>query len=77
MVKRRAVYLSRVDKERMARGEISSAEEALHIYDAHSVLCGQKNTVQKKLDTTKKKSVELSAREREILAEVPPHFGKL
>lgn len=67
----RAVRLSRVDAERLARGEISTPEEALHIYDAPPL------KVTRSTADKKKQSRTLSAHEREILDNVPPHFGKI
>ncbi|MGO1471717.1 hypothetical protein [Flaviflexus sp.] len=66
-MKKRAVYLSRVDRERLERGEIKTPEEALHKDDP---------TVRRtpeRAETNKKSG--LSQRDREILAERPPHWG--
>lgn len=66
---RRVVRLSRIDAERLAKGEFSIPEDALHQYDAPPVL-PQKKSVGQELEA-------LTPRDKEILAEVPPHFGKL
>lgn len=70
---RRVVRLSRVDAERLARGEISTPEEALRIYDAPPV----KVTPIPENTDGKSRKHELTPHEREILANVPPHFGKI
>lgn len=72
---RRVVRLSRVDSERLAKGDFRSPEDALHQYDAPSVLPQKKVLQQKKSVGQELKA--LTPREKEILAEVPPHFGKL
>ncbi|WP_353065277.1 hypothetical protein [Arcanobacterium hippocoleae] len=75
---RRIVRLSRVDQERLARGEITQPEEAVHLLDARGVYpkkYAQAELAQRALDAAKKPA--LTAREKEILAQVPPHFGKL
>lgn len=69
--RRRAVYLSRVDRQRLERGEISAPEEALHKDDpVPSPPVGSEGTA----GAPKKKVTGLSARDREILAERPPHW---
>ena len=66
---RAAVRLSRVDRERLERGEISTPEEALHLNDA-----GQATSAAHEV----KPAVEAKdANERRLLGERPPHFGKL
>lgn len=81
---RRVVMLSRVDAERLERGEIATPEEALHIHDAPPVkprvpksaaavaAAAASGTVKGSTPVRK-----LSPHEQDILAEVPPHFGKL
>lgn len=65
--RRRAVYLSRVDRERLEKGEISTPEEALHKDDPPAQqIVGQAD---------QKKHRGLSARDREILEDRPPHWG--
>ncbi len=65
---RRAVRLSRVDRERLERGEISTPEEALHLNDAGAPQSAQHEV--KKLEPQ-------DANERRLLGDLPPHFGKL
>ncbi|XCB30786.1 hypothetical protein RQN30_05350 [Arcanobacterium hippocoleae] len=75
---RRAVMLSRVDQERLARGEISVPEEAVHASDArgvHPKLYSKEELAVRAAAAARVR--KLSAHEREILAQVPPHFGKL
>lgn len=67
MTRRRAVYLSRVDRERLERGEISTPEEALHKDDPPA-----RRTVGQ---ADRKKREGLSSRDREILEDRPPHWG--
>lgn len=118
---RRVVRLSRVDQERLARGEIATPEEAVHLYDSHvgsaapkvkirkssgapgskaeSVSNAEPGATVESAATAPKaepgaaaesavakrlramhKSREIQARdahERELLANRPPHFGKL
>ncbi|WP_147599181.1 hypothetical protein [Flaviflexus massiliensis] len=66
-MKKRAVYLSRVDRERLERGEITSAEEALHKDDPPAR--------RKPGQAESKKKTALSQRDREILEDRPPHWG--
>ncbi|MFY9263187.1 MAG: hypothetical protein GX483_08830 [Actinomycetaceae bacterium] len=85
--KRRVVMLSRVDRERLARGEIATPEEAVHRFDAGpvnpvhpdrktgDVKSGDTGTARK--PSSELRRSQLSARDKEILAERPPHFGKL
>ncbi|WP_182354294.1 hypothetical protein [Flaviflexus huanghaiensis] len=68
--RRRAVYLSRVDRERLERGEISAPEEALHRDDPAPGRPAADRPDEKKKVTEK----GLSARDREILSERPPHW---
>lgn len=63
---RRAVYLSRVDRERLERGEISAPEQAVHKDDPPAV---------RQPAPAEKKQKRLSQRDREILEERPPHWG--
>lgn len=64
---RRAVRLSRVDRERLERGEIDTPEEALHLNDARTVSSAPHEV----------KGVEArDAQERRLLGDLPPHFGK-
>lgn len=75
---RRVVMLSRVDQERLARGEISTPEEAVHASDARGVHPKQYSS--QELAARAKKAAredQFSPHEREILAQVPPHFGKI
>lgn len=106
---RRVVRLSRVDQERLARGEIATPEEAVHLYDSHVGSAAPKVKIRKssgapdsKVESAATapkaepgaaaesavakrlramhKSREIQARdahERELLANRPPHFGKL
>ncbi len=71
---RRVTALSRLDRERLERGEIACPEEALHIHDAKSAPAPERATWRQKKVVDEAK---LSPREKEILAELPPHFGKL
>lgn len=68
---RRVISLSRVDRERLERGEISSPEEAFRQYDAPAVV-PQGHTL-----NAEPEPEHLSPFEKDILANVPPHFGKL
>jgi hypothetical protein len=65
---RRAVRLSRVDRERLERGEIATPEEALHVNDARESVSAPHEVPHIEPH---------DAEERRILNEVPPHFGKL
>ncbi|WP_216454913.1 hypothetical protein [Arcanobacterium phocae] len=67
---RRVVRLSRVDAQRLERGEIEYAEQALHISDAGPVL-SRKSAIEPP------KPVNLSPHERELIENIPPHFGKI
>ncbi len=63
------VKLSRVDQERLERGEISNPTEALHLND-------------RRVTESEPAAVEPSVRPRDaneqrLLADRPPHFGKL
>ena len=60
---RRAVRLSRVDAERLARGEFTEPEEAVHNTDPPAT----KTVGADRTDT---------GRDAEILRELPPHFGR-
>lgn len=71
---RRVTALSRLDRERLERGEIACPEEALHIHDAKRAPAPERAAWRQKKVTAE---AELSPREKEILAELPPHFGKL
>lgn len=67
--RRAAVRLSRLDAERLARGEISSPEEALHLDDpkaTRSAMREERHGV-----------VARDAGERRLLENRPPHFGSL
>ncbi|MCF2706961.1 hypothetical protein I6E29_06730 [Arcanobacterium haemolyticum] len=62
---RAAIRLSRVDRERLERGEISQASEALHLNDAAGTRAARR-------------AVEArDANERRLLEDRPPHFGAL
>lgn len=74
---RRVVMLSRIDQERLARGEISAPEEAVHVSDARGVHPKFYSPQELAAHAAKAAQHSLSAHEREILAEVPPHFGKI
>lgn len=66
---RRVISLSRVDRERLERGEISSPEEAFRQYDAPTVVPqGHSFSTDEE---------PLSPFEKDILENIPPHFGKL
>ncbi len=75
---RRVVALSRIDRERLARGEISAPEEAVHNTDAPAVY-PEKGSAPLRAVRKKKKTVSpgFTPHEMDILSEVPPHFGKL
>lgn len=68
---KRAVALSRVDRERLQRGELSYPEQALIHQDfvAQVPHAARGHT---SLDTQ-----DLTPHEREILENLPPHFGKI
>lgn len=66
---RAAVRLSRVDRERLERGEIATPEEALHLNDA-GIAVSSEHEVAPKVQAK-------DANERRLLNDRPPHFGKL
>ncbi|USR79241.1 hypothetical protein [Arcanobacterium pinnipediorum] len=67
---RRVVRLSRVDAQRLANGEITTPEEAVHISDARTIL--------PKVEPIQVRTGQaLDAHERQLLENIPPHFGKL
>ena len=82
---RRVVMVSQVDAKRIAAGEFASVEEVLHASDAKQPAreqhpSGRKPASHKPRDPkgkAKQPAPWLSARDQEILNEVPPHFGKL
>lgn len=67
MTSRRVVRLSRVDRERLEAGDISCPEEAVHKDDPPA----------KKTLGADRKSSTMSSHDKELLRELPPHFGKL
>lgn len=81
----RVIRLSPPDLERIKQGEISDPVDALHEYDCREL----KIVVPKSLQTseiqdgkvqkltTNKRADSLTSWEKEILDQVPPHFGKL
>ncbi|MBM7824657.1 hypothetical protein JOD55_000484 [Arcanobacterium pluranimalium] len=79
---KRVVRLSRVDQERLLRGEISTPEEAVHIHDAPPVrpaMSTQQNGNQNRgtHGGAGQANTSLSPHERELLENLPPHFGKI
>ncbi|MBM9432479.1 hypothetical protein [Flaviflexus equikiangi] len=64
---RRVVHLSRVDRERLERGEITAPEEALHKDDPPARV--------KPVRAESQRREGLSARDREIAENRPPHWG--
>lgn len=82
---RRVVMLSDVDAQRIKAGEFESAEEVLHASDRRirqepvRKSDGERNNSRETSDggSSFTDNPVLSARDREILAEVPPHFGNL
>lgn len=66
--RRAAVRLSRVDAERLARGEIANPEEALHLNDLRET-----RSLQREESTVAARD----ANERRLLGDRPPHFGSL
>jgi len=66
--RRAAVRLSRVDAERLARGEIASPEEALHLNDLRET-----RSLQREEPIVSPRD----ANERRLLGDRPPHFGSL
>ncbi|MFP7695840.1 hypothetical protein [Trueperella sp. LYQ143] len=75
---RRVVRLSRVDAQRIQSGELAGIEAAVHATDARpmgsqvaSASAGRSGRPARSAEA------ELSARDREILGDLPPHFGKL
>ena len=66
--RRAAVRLSRVDAERLARGEIASPEEALHLNDLRET---------RSLQREEPAVAARDANERRLLGDRPPHFGSL
>ncbi|MFC5370787.1 hypothetical protein [Arcanobacterium bovis] len=74
--------LSRVDQERLMRGEIATPEEALHIHDAPPVrpeFPAQRDANQGMgtYGRAGQANKSLSPHERELLENLPPHFGKI
>ena len=67
--RRAAVRLSRLDAERLARGEISSPEEALHLDDPKATRSAMREE--------RRGVVARDAGERRLLENRPPHFGSL
>lgn len=67
---RRVVMLSEVDAKRIESGEFGSAEEVLHA-------SGRKLVPARARVEPNSQKQAMSARDREILNEVPPHFGNL
>lgn len=76
---RRVVRLSRVDQERLDKGEIQTPEEAVHLFDAGPIRSDRKGPAGTQDQAGKKvgQGEQLSPRDREILSDRPPHFGKL
>ena len=72
---KRVVMLSRVDQERLANGEISSVEEAVHQALKNSE--PRDAVVARRRKGLTKDSQGLSPHDRELLENLPPHFGKL
>lgn len=66
--RRAAVRLSRVDAERLARGEIANPEEALHLNDLRET---------RSLQCEESAVAARDANERRLLGDRPPHFGSL
>lgn len=91
--KRRVVRLSRVDQEKLDSGEFATAEDAIHQYDAKpddaqpadspsehpgsGVDATQPASTPRPNKRQRAATSELSQRDREILADRPPHFGNL
>ena len=67
-MRRAAVRLSRVDAERLARGEIANPEEALHLNDLRET---------RSLQREESAVAARDANERRLLGDRPPHFGSL
>jgi hypothetical protein len=65
---RAAVRLSRVDAERLARGEIAKPEDAVHLNDPRET---------RSLQRAESTVAARDANERRLLADRPPHFGTL
>ncbi|WP_124054323.1 hypothetical protein [Arcanobacterium ihumii] len=80
---KRVVRLSRIDQKRLDRGEIQTPEEALHIYDAPPVRPeipnrdGQRGSGKGSHSSAGQAINSLSPHERELLENLPPHFGKI
>lgn len=74
---RRVVRLSRLDQERLDKGEISAPEEALHNDDPKD---GPRRpsgaTAGADTKNPPRRADSFSAHDRDLLAELPPHFGK-
>lgn len=66
--RRAAVRLSRVNAERLARGEIANPEEALHLNDLRET---------RSLRREESAVAARDANERRLLGDRPPHFGTL
>lgn len=76
---RRVVRLSRVDQERLDKGEIQTPEDAVHLFDAGPIRVTRTRASEKKdgAGGGPDNGKQLSPRDREILSDRPPHFGKL
>ncbi|MCI6574052.1 MAG: hypothetical protein PT944_04895 [Actinomycetaceae bacterium] len=78
---KRVVALSRVDQERLQRGELRYPEQALlHDGSATPVVSPQGMPPAAALAVNGKQAInreDLTPREREILDNLPPHFGKI
>lgn len=78
------IMLSRVDRERLERGEISFPEEALAQYD-YRPPTGQELAAQGNRAAGREKrglrscasQPTLSPLDKDIIANIPPHFGKI
>ncbi|MDP9801172.1 hypothetical protein J2S49_001248 [Arcanobacterium wilhelmae] len=67
---KRVIALSRVDREKLERGEFTSPEQAVHQWD-HTA-GGERARRQPARDEAR-----FTPHEKDLLREVPPHFGKI
>ncbi|MDD7465080.1 MAG: hypothetical protein PUK59_02435 [Actinomycetaceae bacterium] len=82
---KRAVALSRIDRERLQRGELLYPEQALTHQESsasqtranHSTRAGRNTYRQTYPPASGLNREDLTPREREILENLPPHFGKI
>ncbi|MGV9196640.1 hypothetical protein ACTOVL_05490 [Arcanobacterium canis] len=67
---KRVISLSRVDREKLERGEFLTPEQAVHQWD-HTV--GSERARRQPAQDTQR----FTPHEQDLLREIPPHFGKI